>query len=92
MYDIADLYKSEITVPIAFEIASQHTNDDDIGRITRQRTRDEFARTQIMKQIATDLQTLMSIEETEQIEVDTVHLWDDKNGLVANGVNYSEET
>ncbi len=92
VYDIADLYKSALTVPIAFEIAAQYTREDDIGAVTRRRVRDEFARTKILKQIARDLQHLMQIPSTEQVEIDVLNLWDDKEGLVANGVNYSEET
>lgn len=92
VYDIADLYKSALTVPIAFEIAAQYTREDDIGAVTRRRVRDEFARTKILKQIARDLQHLMQIPSAEQVEIDVLNLWDDKEGLVANGVNYSEET
>jgi len=32
VYDIADLYKAEVTIPIAFEIASTSTEEEDIGR------------------------------------------------------------
>ena len=91
VYDVADLYKSALTVPIAFEIASRYTRDDDIGGITRRRVRDEFAQTKILKRIADDLQSLLEIPDDEQVDVDILHLWDDKKGLVENGVNYSED-
>lgn len=40
VYDIADLYKADITIPIAFEVASNFKDGDDIGKITRQKVRD----------------------------------------------------
>ena len=35
IYDIADLYKAELTIPLAFEIAANFTEIDDIGKIAR---------------------------------------------------------
>lgn len=32
VYDIADLYKGDITIPISFEIASSIDENEDIGR------------------------------------------------------------
>ena len=40
VYDIADLYKADITIPIAFEIAAKDT--DDLPRAVRHRVRDEM--------------------------------------------------
>ncbi len=34
-YDIADLYKAELTILLAFEIAANYTEDDDIGKVAR---------------------------------------------------------
>lgn len=87
VYDIADLYKAELTIPIAFEIASEYTEDDDIGRITRLRVRDAMVDGKLMAQIVKDIQLLMEVED-ELIEVDVIHLWDDKEGLVTHGVSY----
>lgn len=87
IYDIADLYKAELTIPIAFEIASKYTEEDDIGRITRLRVRDAMTDGKLMSQIVEDIQNLMEVEE-EVIKVDFMHLWDDKKGLVAQSINY----
>lgn len=35
VYDIADLYKSKITIPIAFDIAKECKAEEDIGGIAR---------------------------------------------------------
>ena len=81
--------KTEITIPIAFEISSKYSKSDDIGRITRLRVRDEFKKDKIIEKIVKDIQYLFSIEE-DQFEVEIINLWDDKDNLVKYGVNYSE--
>lgn len=40
VYDIADLYKAELSIPVAFEIAAQQP--DDIGSATRHRMRESI--------------------------------------------------
>lgn len=92
VYDLADLYKAEVTIPIAFKVASEVTDDEDVGKLARLAVRDAFVDGKITKQIVRDIQCLFEVEEGDQFEVDTVNLWDDKEKLVLNGVNYSEET
>lgn len=91
VYDIADLYKAEITVPIAFRVASEYEEGQDIGRITRLKTRDAFVDGKLTVRIVRDLQKLLDIPDEEKIEAETFGLWDDKEKLVAYGVNYSED-
>lgn len=89
VYDVADLYKAELTIPISFEIASEHTKDEDIGRIARQKVRDEFSDGKLLARIVHDLQDILDINEDEQIAVEPLSLWDDKEGTVQYGINYS---
>lgn len=91
LYDIADLYKAEITIPIAFKIASQYDTDDDIGRITRLKVRDAFTDGKIIKRIVKDIQYLLDIDADEQLQSEVISLWDDKNNLVKHGVLYTED-
>lgn len=88
VYDISDLYKAEITIPIAFKIASEHTDNEDIGRITRLRVRDEFKSGNLIKRMVKDLQYLLEVDEEDIISADIINLWDDKDILVKHGVNY----
>ncbi len=90
VYDIADLYKVEYTIPLAFEIASEVEPGDDIGRIARQRLRDKCADGKIMKCIVSDLQHLIEVPAEEEMFIDTISLWDDKDEFVQHGINYSE--
>ena len=89
-YDIADLYKAQTTIPIAFEVAHEFDKEDDIGGITRRHVRDAFVDGRIMQQIVKDLQYLLEIPEIEKIETDVINLWDDKESHVKYGINYSE--
>ena len=91
VYDIADLYKAQTTIPIAFEVAHEYDKDDDIGGITRRCVRDAFFDGKIMQQIVKDLQYLLGVPENEKIETDIINLWDDKEAHVKYGVNYSED-
>lgn len=90
VYDIADLYKAEITVPIAFAVVADSEEGQDIGKITRLRTRDAFVDGKLLKRMVKDLQTLLGFSNEEQIEAEQLSLWDDKSKLVPYGVNYSE--
>lgn len=90
VYDIADLYKSELTIPIAFDIAKECKADEDIGGIARKKVRDYMVDDKLMERIVHDLQYLMDVKSDEQMLIDTINLWDDKEKLARYGVNYEE--
>jgi CRISPR-associated protein Cas1 len=95
VYDIADLYKSEFTIPIAFEVAAQ--NPADIGAVTRRAVRDAFSDGKILERMVRDIRRLLldnyakDIDETrDDAYVNIVNLWDEKIGFVKNATLYSE--
>jgi CRISPR-associated protein Cas1 len=95
VYDIADLYKSEFTIPIAFEVAAQ--NPSDIGSVTRRAVRDAFSDGKVLEKIVRDIKRLLLdnyAKDTDEAQddafVNTVNLWDEKVGFVKNAVLYSE--
>ncbi|MFM9413566.1 type I-E CRISPR-associated endonuclease Cas1e [Peptococcus simiae] len=90
VYDIADLYKAELTIPIAFQAAAECGEEDDIGRMVRLRVRDAVADGKLMMRIVHDIQYLLDVAPTDEIDIDIIHLWDDKEELVRYGINYSE--
>ncbi len=57
VYDIADLYKAELTIPLAFETVKQTTFQ--IEREVRFRMRDKFREMKIMKKIIPDMKELI---------------------------------
>ena len=87
VYDVADLYKAETTIPIAFEIAAQDAPD--IGAVVRRRMRDEMMRLHLLERMTKDIQLLLNEEETP-LEADVVRLWDE-NGTVKNATSYGKE-
>lgn len=89
-YDIADLYKAEITIPLAFELAAT-TPKDEIGSVTRRRVRDSMTSAHILERMVKDIKFLLS-DDTDVIPDDSViYLWDDKLGTVKNGVSYGSD-
>ncbi|HHT02548.1 MAG TPA: type I-E CRISPR-associated endonuclease Cas1 [Firmicutes bacterium] len=96
VYDVADLYKSQISIPIAFEVASKEP--EDIGAVTRRAVRDAIADGRILERMVKDIrELLLGIGEdglprqVPELETNIVHLWDDKNGFVKNAVSYGKE-
>ena len=90
VYDIADLYKADTTIPLAFEIASEFGEEDDIGSITRRKARDVFEEKKLVKQVVSDLQYLLDVGDEEKLEGEFLGLWDNKDQLVSYGVSYTE--
>ena len=92
VYDIADLYKAQITIPIAFEVTAQHAGAADIGAITRRAVRDAISNGKILVRAVRDIRALLlDGGEDPGFEADIVELWDDKQGFVQSGVLYAEE-
>lgn len=57
VYDIADLYKFDTVVPIAFEIAAKPGGQPE--REVRQRCRDAFRQSKLLERIIPDIETLL---------------------------------
>ena len=90
VYDIADLYKAETTIPIAFEIAAQQS--DDLPAMTRRRVRDIFVQQHILEIMVRDIKWLLSdSEENSTPGEDTVLLWNNQREALRNGVSYGKK-
>ena len=86
VYDIADLYKAEITIPVAFEIASDPP--DDLSGTVRRRIRDEMVQNHILERMIKDIKYLLD-PDNEIIPYEKVmYLWDNKDDLVDFGKQY----
>lgn len=86
-YDIADLYKAEITIPLAFELAAT-TPKEEIASVTRRRVRDSMTSAHILERMVRDIKYLLSDDTESHLTENAVYLWDDKVGTVRNGVSY----
>lgn len=87
--DIADLYKAEFTIPLAFELAARGSADETDVRYA---LRDAFKDGQFMRRVVRDVRGLLVGPEPSDIDLDgTNRLWDELSGLVDGGVNWSED-
>ena len=95
-YDIADLYKAQTTIPIAFEMAAKvrdNFNDQvpsDFSGMIRRRLRDEIVKLHLLEKMVHDIKYLLSDSEEEGAE-QAVYLWDNIQDKVENGKQYREE-
>lgn len=90
VFDIADLYKAEIAIPVAFDVAA--TESDDIPADTRRAVRDAVRDGSILARCSRDIHRLLLPDADdpldEEWDTDVVSLWDDRHGQVASGVSY----
>lgn len=90
VYDLADLYKADITIPLAFEVAAT-ADREEVGSVMRRRTRDAMVQYHLMERMVRDIRTLFAQEGEAPTGENAVYLWDDKRGLVENGRSYGAE-
>lgn len=88
VYDIADLYKAEVTIPIAFQVAAEEP--EDLPAVVRRRVRDAMVEHHILERMVHDIRWLLLGEEELPAQEEAVCLWDNRIGEVANGINYHE--
>jgi|SRR5947207_980632 len=86
VYDVADLYKAEVTIPAAFAIAGAGGGDLE-GR-TRRAVRDVIAGERLLGRIAGDVKQLLGTPEEPQRAV--AELWE-PGGTVAGGTAYGQD-
>lgn len=96
VFDVADIYKAETTIPIAFDIAAADVAD--IGAETRRAVRDRVKNSTFLDTCVRDIKTLLATDDEELVEYgpdafdepDVVMLWDEGGRTVAGGVSYDD--
>ena len=96
VYDMADLYKAETSIPVAFEVAAKEP--EDIGGCVRRAMRDAVYDLSLLKRMVRDIRWLLCAGDEGEIEAlaeqdsdggeNHVGLWDERAGEVAAGVSY----
>ena len=94
VYDVADLYKTQVTIPMAFYAAKMGTRD--LPRTTRLLCRDSFRRERLLTRIVPDIRTVLA--PPSEVEADfagdsdpalPTELWEppgeEKGGTSGNG-------
>jgi len=92
VYDVADLYKTKVTIPVAFRAVAEEK--DSLERRVRVTCRDRFVATRILERIIPDVQTTLMLQTREatcdgvrfdQDATDPGSLWDPGEGEVEGG-------
>lgn len=99
VYDVADLYKTLISIPTAFQETAQGLAN--LESRVRQRCRDAFKQTIFLKRIVQDLQAVLGLDgrgqsqELEKFHRDEARpgeIWDpEEDGGVAGGQNFAPD-
>lgn len=91
VYDIADLYKAECLIPVAFSVVAEST--DKVETRTRTALRETFRQSKLLERIVKDLHSLfVGLDEDDMSDgINPTGLWDNQQGEVSGGVNYGTE-
>jgi CRISPR-associated protein Cas1 len=89
VYDIADLYKAETTIPLAFEAVS--SNEQPLDRVVRRKCHEYFKRYHILKRIPEDISYIFYSPENDEV-MGSKQLWSEEGENVQGGLNYSGRT
>lgn len=95
VYDIADLYKAELTIPTAFDVVAGRPSD--IPAETRRAIRDRMYDGSFLDRCVDDIRRLLLPDESGRgtrdsfWDEDLVRLWDESGEEIPAGVNYEYE-
>jgi CRISPR-associated protein Cas1 len=90
VYDIADLFKMRVTVPLAFSLHASPNAE----REARRKLREEFRLLKLMPEIITAIQQVLDPDSAGPLPdrtTDITHLWDPQAGALPAGVNYGDD-
>jgi len=96
VYDVADLYKAEIAIPVAFRCTAAGENR--LESRVRHLCRDTIREKRMLGRIIEDLERLFASEGLDRRETELFDrfyarpggLWDPDEGEVAGGINYGD--
>lgn len=91
IYDIADLYKAKLTIPLAFSLHASAQPERD----ARLKFREDLRLFRLLPTIVTDIQRLLDPDNQtvgdDQPGNSMVNLWDPEAGPLPAGVNYGDD-
>ena len=96
VYDIADLYKTQTSIPAAFHAAAE-SDGNDIEGLVRRKCRDHFHKSNLLARIVPDIEKVIAapVREEHESSLDSDlalpgDIWDPEAELVQGGINYAE--
>jgi CRISPR-associated protein Cas1 len=91
VYDIADLYKADLTIPLAFSLHNSGNPEAEARRSFRNGLR----LFKLLPRIVTDIQELLAAGSSREMpdpEEQLVDLWDPVTGPIPGGINHATDT
>lgn len=88
VYDIADLYKAEISIPAAFDAVAAAVGQPSVE--VRRHVRDAVVEHRLMPRMVKDLKSLFDIPDDELVSDVELMLWNELE-VIASGMNWAEE-
>lgn len=88
VYDVADLYKAEISIPAAFDAVAAQQGSPSIE--VRRRIRDQVVTHRLMPRMVRDLKALFDVPDDVLVSDAELMLWSELE-VIASGVNWAEE-
>ncbi|MFD5521559.1 type I-E CRISPR-associated endonuclease Cas1e [Streptomyces sp. NPDC127066] len=85
--DIADLYKAEFTIPLAFDLAAKGLTAE---RDARTALRDAVTHGALLPRVIADIKQLLIPEGTDLLDEDLKGLWDEGETIVSGGRNWGD--
>lgn len=89
VYDIADLYKTETSIPVAFDIAATYT--DNVWAYTRREMHRMIYEHHILERVVHDIKWLLDSCGPSDDDTDILALWDTSGLRVEQGKQYCGE-
>ncbi len=86
VYDIADLYKAEIVIPLAFEVAAE--NPPDLPAFMRRKMRDVMTESKLLERMVKDIRTLLHSDAESRESKAELFLWDNLRKELPSGYSY----
>ncbi|MBQ0037926.1 MAG: type I-E CRISPR-associated endonuclease Cas1 [Clostridiales bacterium] len=89
VYDIADLYKAELIIPLAFAVAAD--NPPGLPAVMRRKVRDAMTEAHILERMVKDIRSLLHAVPDKLDAPVELHLWDNLRDTLPSGHSYGKE-
>jgi len=95
VYDVADLYKTDVSIPVAFRVVSEESDHPETR--ARKGCRDIFRDRQMLKKMVSDIQFVLDLQKDKRLDQSCLFdsdaalpgaLWDPVEGSVDGGQNF----
>lgn len=91
VYDVADLYKVEVSFPAAFSVAAEGDGTEGLQAKVRRSVRQRVYEARLMERAVDDIHHLLGMSDVANEAATMVSLFDEAKGTVPSGTDYADE-